>query len=499
METLLEKLELAVGVKTAAPVYDDNGEEIIKETTTEGEAVALARLVAELKKTQENVPLLRGEDPDDDAFAQLTDWLVSKFVVELDGGEEAKLRFGVAVGDGEAGNGLVANKPIAAGEQIVFVHSKLMMSEETALACPHLGPFAKDDKVISAFPSLLLALHVMQEATDGKSSKFAPYIAALPASFNTPLYWGTREFGALAAGGSPALGEAYAVLKTAVRQYLYLQDKVSSFSIAHRRFSWANFAWALGVVATRQNAVPKASSGLTRNLVDAQVDKDTKTQLALVPATAPRDFAPGEPITIFYGPRPNSALLIHSGFVPHYANHWDTYEVTLDIAALPGREPADPADPIARLHPLVLRQLNIAPVCKFYLNAQMLDPNMVAFVRLGCIDSKDDMTRRAKLFEGGSVSIVNDEAAYTSIRALVADLLATKPNRALDAPDAFLEEARFKDIARLILGEIELLRANLGFVDNALAAIAAKRERKRLARIAKKNKAKQSANAADGE
>ena len=512
------ELEYLVGLKTRPFRHDSEGVKEEEEKSSEDDFVALLRALDVLSEQEDKIPSVAPPSSADSvaaAFAEFTTWLAERGVA----GVGDKLEFGVGLG--EAGNGLVTTEDLRAGDPFVFIHQRHMMREETAKSCPVLGPFASDDKVVSAFPDLLMALHLLQEATDGPSSPWAPYLAILPATFNTPLFWSVRDVRALASAASPALDEAYKIVVNAVKQYVYLAPRLAAFTIAHNRFSWKNLAWALSVVATRKNLIPKESSKLTRSKKDLALTQSTPTEIALVPVwdmcnhdgsdpdtaeittfynvavcgmegMAMRDFAAGESVSIFYGPRSSEALLLHSGFVPEYTNAWDTYRVQLNIKALPGRQPLDETDPVQKLVPIILYQAKIANECTFFLNNQMLDDNILMFFRIGCIDNMDDMSRRDKPLAGSATSINNDINAHKCYADLVASLLESKPSIARNNPAAYLENnARNIHIARLVLGEIHLLQKNLVLVEQVIERLETKRARNAAKNAAKRRKKKQ--------
>ena len=99
-------------------------------------------------------------------------------------------------------------------------------------------------------------------------------------------------------------------------------------------FRYRDFCWAVSSVTTRQNKIPlKGDSGSHDlaliplwdmcNHIEGVIttDYDPVTRQCICYAAHP--VAVGEEICIYYGPRPNSELLLHSGFV--YADNRRDY------------------------------------------------------------------------------------------------------------------------------------------------------------------------------
>lgn len=255
---------------------------------------------------------------------------------------------------GTEGNGLVATAPIPKGAPLFEIPRSMMMSTVTARKSKELQPLLADP-LIARTPPLCLALHLLSEKLNrGPASQWSPYINILPAKFDIPLYWQLSHFRALrdSISGSTYRLSLGLVLNTAL-QYCHV------FNILHastakkqrpafplERFTWKNFIWATSSVLTRQNEIPAepSVSPKTNELVliplwdmsNHDVGEMTSFynfETQSLQCSALRDFQVGEQVFMFYGPRPNSQLLLYSGFVLPDNPH-DSLAISLDPACL---------------------------------------------------------------------------------------------------------------------------------------------------------------------
>ena len=287
---------------------------------------------------------------------------------------------------------------VAADELVVRVPRALVLSEETALRVAGVAALFGGRAVAAQFPETVLALQVLHEAEcGGAASHWAPFVAVLPARYETPLFWAWDDFCALR--GSPALYESLLSVKAAATQYCHFFRELDTRRdaarfISLRLFTWPRFAWALSAVMTRKNRVPvlpasdrtvlqarreaananagsaSSSSSSSKNNKDSKESKeeeskeeDEETMVCLIPmwdfhnhepghittfavppagaveCRAQRAFAPGEQVFIHYGDRPNMQLLSHNGFVLTRAPN----PADIVLVARPAATDADPA------------------------------------------------------------------------------------------------------------------------------------------------------------
>eukprot|EP00753_Platysulcus_tardus_P014087 PLAT4031.1.p1 GENE.PLAT4031.1~~PLAT4031.1.p1 ORF type:complete len:523 (-),score=203.98 PLAT4031.1:34-1602(-) len=258
------------------------------------------------------------EEEGGDRWAEFSTWLSEKGGISL---EEAGLRIGDA---GDAGSGLFATRAFASGEQFVTVPARLMISTETALADSALGPLIRNSKFLQSAPSVTLALHLAAESSRGEASYWAPYLATLPATYNTVLYYTADEL--LMLSGSPAYPRALAVLCTTVHEYVLLYKLLLKTDgvMAPEQFTWSKFAWAMSAAMTRQNRVPVKSVNENAlalvplwdmcNHAEGDMTTGYDMETDMLTSSTMTAVEEGEQLTIYYGNRSNADLLLFSGF-----------------------------------------------------------------------------------------------------------------------------------------------------------------------------------------
>ncbi|PXF47428.1 Histone-lysine N-methyltransferase setd3 [Gracilariopsis chorda] len=240
---------------------------------------------------------------------------------------------------------LFATRDIENDEVIMSVPSTVLFSADKS-------PIKVLEDIMPALrtmPSLALALHLLSEASK-PGSHFRPYIDTLPSIFTTPFANFSPQH-LLSLRPSHASAAAIKSLRAQVRNYTYIYQAVLSLRpqiLSPRVLTFSNFVWALSVVMTRQNALP-ISEPPTMALVPLwdlcnHEPGHYTTQVLVhesitVECRAMRSFKAGDPVTIFYGPRPNEKLLLFSGFV-HPDNAYDTIPVSLPISR------SDPLSPL---------------------------------------------------------------------------------------------------------------------------------------------------------
>ncbi|KAI0563802.1 histone-lysine N-methyltransferase setd3 [Gracilaria domingensis] len=268
-----------------------------------------------------------------ESFANFTTWLASNGVC-LD---DSPFRIDFTPGSETNDVTLLATRAIKKDELLMSVPSSTIL---TATSSP-IKAMEAVMPALATMPSLSLALYLMYEAANPKS-RFRPYIEILPSTFTTPFANFTPQH-FLSLRPSHACDAAVNSLRAQVRNYTYIYRILSSQKapvLSLRVLTFRNFVWALSVVMTRQNALPSTDPP-TLALVPlwdlcnhepghftTQVQVHTSVT---VECRAMRTFDVGEPITIFYGARPNVKLLLFSGFVQP-DNAYDTLPVSLKIS-----------------------------------------------------------------------------------------------------------------------------------------------------------------------
>lgn len=234
---------------------------------------------------------------------------------------------------------LFATRRIPKHQLFICVSDALILAPDRSAGSP-LSLLLKSAPAVAAMPSLTLVLQLLLESA-APSSRFAPYINALPASFSIPLCAFSPD-DLLALAPSRAAEAAIKTLRATARDYTHI------YSLLHRNkipglpaslLSWDNYVWATAVAMTRQNQIPAGkgtqcalvpvwdmcnhSPGPATTAVGLSADGEV-----VVESKAMRDFEEGEAITMSYGERPNVELLLYSGFV-QTDNEYD--KVALDL------------------------------------------------------------------------------------------------------------------------------------------------------------------------
>jgi hypothetical protein len=210
------------------------------------------------------------------------------------------------------------------------------------------------------------------------NSFYKPYIDILPSEFGIPLYFTLEEFAALR--GSPLQSQAILMLRAHTVRYMELRaiieldtERVQSV-LPLDKFTYQLYRWAVAVVKTRQNEIPacspdepaapatevteatasaEASSGSSRTALSlipmwdmcnhsttgGQITTFFNAQLLELEFSAMTGFQEGEQIRMCYGPRPNTELLMYSGFIQEEpANEYDVLHIWMALPAVDGEQ-----------------------------------------------------------------------------------------------------------------------------------------------------------------
>jgi len=280
---------------------------------------------------------------------------------------------------GLQGLGLRVTEAVKEGEEVIKIPSKAMMSVETAKASS-IGSLIERDPLLTSMPNVVLAVHLLIER-NSPASMWENYINVLPHSYNTVLYYTTKQMEGLK--GSPALEDALKQYKFVARQYAYFY-KLFANTLLKDYLTYDEYRWAASTVMTRQNLVPaKDGEG---NMVNAlipfwdlanhdqgQVSTDYDPENGVSLCYAHRAFSAGEQFTIFYGVRANCDLLIHNGFV-FPDNQDDCLTLRLGVAK---------TDALAAPRLALLEQIGVVSG-KFYIRrtAEPIDGKLMAFLRV---------------------------------------------------------------------------------------------------------------------
>ncbi|KAF5291062.1 hypothetical protein FQA39_LY14495 [Lamprigera yunnana] len=238
--------------------------------------------------------------------------------------------------------GLMTERDVKKSTLIISVPRDLMITEDVAKRS-ELGKLIKKDPLLSQMSNVALAMYLLLEKFK-ENSFWKPYIDILPTTYTTVLYFNLEELQELQV--SPTLESALKQIKNIARQYAYFfkliwnSDDPAS-CILRKKFTFNQYRWAVSTIMTRQNTVPAEDH---TNIVGAliplwdlcnhtngKITTNYNYDLNRSECLALRDFKAGEQIFICYGPRQNSELFIHNGFVYDDNDH-DYFLLKLGIS-----------------------------------------------------------------------------------------------------------------------------------------------------------------------
>jgi len=353
----------------------------------------------------------------------------------------------------EEGYGLKTTRQLVNDEKFLEVPRSVMLTSETA-AESGLAPLITEDRILQAMPNVVLSLHLLCEAVN-PASFFAPYIAILPDSYSTALYYSQDELQLLK--GSPVLSDVLGQRRNIARQYAYFyrlfQISEDAANLPIKDFCYDDYRWAVSSVMTRQNQVPSIESTENRSLAliplwdmcnhcEGQITTDYDPQLNKSECYAIKPFAVGEQIFIYYGKRSNAELLLHNGFV-FTDNKNDNMKFKLGISKndLLQKKKAD-----------LISKLNIIPHrLVLYAGEEPVDSDVLAFLRIFNMTEEElDQFNEGKSSErmllrdyGERVSPANEVKVWEFLETRIVLLLRGYPNTIIEdeellKPDSLL-------------------------------------------------------------
>lgn len=314
--------------------------------------LAVTRLQASLEELR-RTPSVRPTADLVEARAGLVKWAASRGAIAH---EAAELR------DFGQQSGVYVSRPVREGELLFSIPRDKCMVFACRGRSDSLGEFIVESGLDEMSSTVALALRLVYEASLGSSSRFAAYVAALPATFDTPLAWAP---GSLAMLAGPSLRRACGSKRAAARTFCELSRAAferPKLAAALPDFcDWDDWAWAMGAVITRQNSVPielgetscRTRLGLVplwdvcNHALDAPSTEFRQADdgEGFIELRANADMQTGDQVFMNYGNRSDADLVLHSGFCLGANNPHDALQLTV---ALPHRD-ADLKRLVARL------------------------------------------------------------------------------------------------------------------------------------------------------
>ena len=148
--------------------------------------------------------------------------------------------------EGSEGLGLVAQRQVNAGEEVVTVPEALWINVATAQASPRIGPFCENLK-----PWVGISLFLIHEFYNS-NSKWRPYLDSLPKTLDSPLLWSEEELQELQ--GTQLLGSVAGYLEFLESEFTGLSEQVfepNSEIFDPEVYTYEAFRWAFGILRSR--------------------------------------------------------------------------------------------------------------------------------------------------------------------------------------------------------------------------------------------------------
>jgi hypothetical protein len=236
-------------------------------------------------------------------------------------------------------DGVTATDDVRDGELIVSIpRSMLITAPEEPDPCPF--PEINAGYWRKAHYTTRLALSLLAERRRGDRSPFAPYIAVLPTSFVTPLFWKQEELQALE---YPPIQEA---IEAQRKEWRSRYDALVASSPAVET-TYEEFLWAMSTVLSRsyRGEFPSLLGGERGirhcllpwvDMINSRSRTPTRITFNLVfqqlELRAGEAFGKGTQVWLTYDKR-NDDLLLNYGYV-EVDNPGDSYCIDVDVEAL---------------------------------------------------------------------------------------------------------------------------------------------------------------------
>ena len=142
------------------------------------------------------------------------------------------------------------------------------------------------------------------------------------------VLWAAAGKGAaLLCRAGPFVGEVVRSYKNLMRQYVHVEAQARKLRLPQAdALTWSAFLVASAIVLSRQNRIPFAAGppdmalvpvwDMANHAAEGQITSYYDAETDSLVATAMRDFAQGEQVYIFYGPRTNADFVLYAGFLP---------------------------------------------------------------------------------------------------------------------------------------------------------------------------------------
>jgi hypothetical protein len=342
----------------------------------------------------------------------------------------------------DAGVGVFATAPLAAGTVLVTVPFSECISAEAVMATavgrevvgPRPGLLQYQDEVIAL--GLMYAVTLRARGDEDAAQAACPWMAhvkTLPASYNTPLFWSEEELAELKGYNTfhltnlmkkqiaadwealhQPLSEEYPELLGGATLEVYQWALSTVYSRAVGVVRKGVYTRCVPPIVDMANHSPDAGSD-TAETLRYDVAKDT---VSLVTTTS---RAAGEECYAVYGRYPNGKLLYSYGFVVPHSPH---RAIDLWTRVTPSVSNAEAKQQLLLSHDLTREQTyDFTGTLRGFDGAVSVSPALLATVRVIQVADAAEMENVENAFRGEMVSVRNERASYVALRALLVNAL----------------------------------------------------------------------------
>ncbi|CEO98153.1 SET domain containing protein [Plasmodiophora brassicae] len=360
-------------------------------------------------------------------------------------------------------NGVKACRDLPAGSTFITVPKSMMvMATEPTIAI---------DAVCEKIPSVALTLQLIHERRVGGESRFAAYIASLPALGSTELdaaaFWPISQI-KTALEPTTAYSGAIRTRLSTVQHYVYLVGYVV-LPPGFTRLSWAEWSWASAIVLSRQNSIVPGTLALIPCWDMANHDPNgcrsfyNEDGNVLVSETS-SSVAADDQIFINYGCRPAWQLVVYQGFVGSSSDCGSS----LMRAAL--NDLQQPRDDIVKLRSMLLEKRDIANADMQVGGDGSVPDALLWAARINSLD-RESAAIALRNPNASSVSPANERAALLSLFYVLSTRLEDREAVCKqNAPGMGAVPERRAHVAKMLTSmEISTLRKTIGWIQARIA------------------------------
>ena len=225
----------------------------------------------------------------------------------------------------ELGLGLTAKTDLEAARAFLNIPRQAMITSESIMES-ELGPLIAGDPMLSTMPNVALAFFLVYQLCK-EDSKWKPYVNALPRTYNNVLYFQLDDLELLK--GTSVFQDILTICKSISRQYAYIHNLLIQNPLGKQlgivdKLTFSDYRWAVSTMMTRQNPIPSEDGSRPIlalvpmldmcNHAEKPISIDYNPETRCCECFTPWPVKMGEEITIFYGSRPTSELVLYNGF-----------------------------------------------------------------------------------------------------------------------------------------------------------------------------------------